>query len=83
MAKYLFKVGDLVRLQIGILPKEGATLVDGTLKPLKGIYEVTDLVPVLSNEEPRYRVRGCSNQVERVVGESFLIRAVGPVQPHR
>jgi hypothetical protein len=81
MAEYRFRVGDLVRLQIGILPKEGATVVDGTFKPLKGIYEVTHLVPVRVGEEPRYWVRGLSSQVERVVGESFLIPAVRSVQP--
>ena len=83
MAEYRFKVGDLVRLQIGILSKEGATVLDGTFKPLKGIYEVTDLVPVPANEEPRYRVRGCSSRVERVVGESFLTPLGRPVQPRR
>ncbi len=83
MAEYRFRVGDLVRLQIGILPKEGATVVDGTFKPLKGIYEVTDVVPVRVGEEPRYRVRGLSSQAERVVGASFLVPVVRPVEPRR
>jgi hypothetical protein len=81
MAAYRFKVGDLVRLQIGILSKEGGTVVDGASKPLKGIYEVTDLVPALVGEQPRYRIRACSSQVERVVGENCLIPVVRSAQP--
>jgi hypothetical protein len=38
MAEYRFGIGDLVRVQIGILPKEGGALADETSKSLDGIY---------------------------------------------
>jgi hypothetical protein len=81
MAGYQFQVGDLVRVQIGISPKEGRTLVSGISKPLDGIYRVICFVPVLVGDEPHYRIRDCFSQVERVVGESALTPAVRLVQP--
>ncbi len=72
MADYRFGIGDLVRVQIGILPKEGGALIDGTSKSLGGIYRVTHFLPSLVSDEPRYRIRGCYGQAERVVEQSFL-----------
>ncbi len=81
MAEYRFKVGEPVRVQIGISPKEGGPLVDETSKPLNGIYQVISLVPVLVGDEPRYRIKGCFGQAERVVEESFLAPAMRVAQP--
>ncbi len=77
MAEYRFGIGDLVRVQIGILPKEGGALVDGTSKSLDGIYRVTHFLPRLVTDEPRYRIKGCYGQPERVVEQHFL----SPVAP--
>ena len=39
MVAYRFQVGELVRVQIGILPKEGGALIDKTFsKPVGSIY---------------------------------------------
>jgi hypothetical protein len=87
MTEYRFKVGDLVRVNIGVLPKEGGALVDETFtledipKLFNGMYRVIRLVPVLVGDEPRYRIKGCYGQAERVVEESFLTPAMRPVQP--
>jgi hypothetical protein len=79
MTEYRFKAGDLVRVKIGLLPKEGGTLIERTAKPLRGIYQVVHPVPVLTHDEPRYRIKECFNRVERVVGESFLTPLGRPV----
>ena len=76
MAEYRFRVGDLVRVQIGVLPKEGGALLDGTSKSLDGIYRVTHFLPSLVTDEPRYRIKGCYGQPERVVEQSFLTPVV-------
>ena len=87
MAEYRFKVGELVRVQIGISPKEGGALVEETFtledipKLFKSMYRVIRLVPVLVGDEPRYRVKGCYGQAERVVEESFLAPAMRLAQP--
>ena len=81
MADYRFGIGDLVRVQIGILPKEGGALVDGTSKSLDGIYRVTHFLPSLVTDEPRYRIRGCYGQPERVVEQSFLAPVARFAQP--
>lgn len=81
MADYRFKIGELVRVQIGILPRAGGALVDGTSKSLDGIYRVTHLLPRLVTDEPRYRIKGCYGQPERVVEESFLTPVAPFVQP--
>ncbi len=87
MTEYRFKVGDLVRVQIGVSPKEGGPLVEetftleDTFKLFNGMYRVISLVPVLVGDEPRYRVKGCFGQAERVVGERFLAPAMRLVQP--
>jgi hypothetical protein len=89
MVEYRFKVGELVRVQIGISPKEGGALVEETFtleeifKLFNGMYRVIGLVPVLVGDEPRYRVKGCFGQAERVVGESFLTPGMRPVQLRR
>ncbi len=90
MTEYRFRIGDLVRVQIGVIPKEGGALVEETFtledipklfKGSKGVYRVIRLMPVLVGDEPRYRVKGCYGQAERVVGESFLTPGRRPVQP--
>ncbi len=87
MTEYRFRIGDLVRVQIGVIPKEGGALVEetftleDTFKLFNGMYRVIRLVPVLVGDEPRYRVKGCYGQAERVVGESFLTPGRRPVQP--
>jgi hypothetical protein len=82
MAEYRFKVGELVRVQIGVSPKEGRTLANwASTRPLDGIYRVTRLMPVLVTDEPHYRIKGCFSRVERVVGESFLTPALPFAQP--
>ena len=81
MPEYRFKIGDVVLVQIGILPKDGGALLDGTSKSLDGIYRVTHFLPSLVTDEPRYRIRGCYGQPERVVGESSLTPRRRPVQP--
>ncbi len=86
MTEYRFRIGDLVRVQIGVIPKEGGALVEETFtleetfKLFNGMYRVIRLVPVLVGDEPRYRIKGCYGQPERVVGESFLTPG-RPVQP--
>jgi hypothetical protein len=64
MPDYRFKIGELVRVQIGVLPKEGGALVYGTSKPLDGIYRETHLLPRLVTDEPCYRIKGCYDQPE-------------------
>ncbi len=81
MVTYRFKVGDLVRVQIGISPGEGGTSLENIFKSFNGMYRVVSLVPVLVGDEPRYRIKGCYGQAERVVEESFLTPAMRPVQP--
>jgi hypothetical protein len=81
MPEYRFKIGDLVRVQIGILPKDGGALLDGTSKSLDGIYRVTHLLPRLVTDEPRYRIKGCYGQPERVVEEIFLTPVAPFAQP--
>ena len=87
MTEYRFRIGDLVRVQIGVIPKEGGALVEETFtledipKLFKGMYRVIGLVPVLVGDEPRYRVKGCYGQAERVVEESFLAPAMRLAQP--
>ena len=81
MAEYRFRIGELVRVQIGILPKEGGTLVDGTSKSLDGLYRVTHFLPSLVTDEPRYRIKGCYGQAERVVEQSFLTPVAPFAQP--
>jgi hypothetical protein len=87
MAEYRFGIGDLVRVQIGILPKEGGALVEETFtleetfKLFNGMYRVIRLVPVLVGDEPRYRIRGCYGQPERVVEQSFLTPIAAFPQP--
>ena len=81
MAEYRFGIGELVRVQIGILPREGGALVDGSSKPLNGIYRVTHFMPSLVTDEPRYRIKGCYGQPERVVEQSFLTPVAPFAQP--
>ena len=81
MAEYRFGIGDLVRVQIGILPKEGEASLEEIFKLFNGMYRVIRLVPVLVGDEPRYRIKGCYGQAERVVEESFLAPAMRLAQP--
>ena len=81
MAEYRFRIGELVRVQIGIRPKEGGAFVDGTSKSLDGLYRVTHLLPSLITDEPRYRIKGCHGQPERVVEQNFLTSVAPPAQP--
>ena len=82
MVAYRFQVGDLVRVQIGILPKGGGALIDQTFsKPIGGIYQVTRLMPPSFTGEPRYQIKGCFGQAERIVEQSFLIPAPPFAQP--
>ena len=82
MVAYRFQVGELVRVQIGILPREGGALIDQTFsKPIGSIYQVTRLMPPLVTGEPRYQLKGCFGQAERIVEQSFLIAAPPFAQP--
>ena len=48
MVAYRFQVGELVRVQIGILPKGGGALIDQTFStPVGSLYQVTRLMPPL------------------------------------
>src|ERR671921_461316 len=67
MADYRFGIGELVRVQIGTSPKEGGTSLEEISKLFNGMYRVIRLVPVLVGDEPRYRIKGCYGQPERVV----------------
>ncbi len=81
MAEYRFGIGELVRVQIGILPKEGGASLEEIFKLFNGMYRVIGLVPVLVGDEPRYRIRGCYGQPERVVEQSFLTPVAPFAQP--
>ena len=81
MAEYRFGIGELVRVQIGIIPREGRASVDGSSKPLNRIYRVTQFMPSLVTDEPRYRIKGCYGQPERVVEQSFLTPVAPFAQP--
>ena len=87
MTEYRFRIGDLVRVQIGVSPKEGGALVEETFtledipKLFNGMYRVIRLVPVLVGDEPRYRIKGCYGQPERVVEQSFLTPVAPFAQP--
>ncbi len=81
MAEYRYKVGELVRVQIGTSPQEGGSSLEGIFKSFNGMYRVIRFVPVLVGDEPRYRIKGCFGQAERVVEESFLTPATRLVQP--
>ncbi len=82
MVEYRFGIGELVRVQIGILPKEGGALIDQTFsKPIGSIYQVTRLMPPSFGGEPRYQIKGCSGQAERIVEQSFLSPAPPFAQP--
>jgi hypothetical protein len=81
MTEYRYKVGELVRVQIGTSPQEGGSSLEGIFESFNGMYRVIRLVPVLVGDEPRYRVKGCYGQAERVVEESFLAPAMRLAQP--
>ena len=81
MPEYRFKIGDLVRVQIGIVPKDGGALLGGTSKSLDGIYRVTHFLPSLVTDEPRYRIKGCYGQPERLVEQTFLAPVAPFAQP--
>ncbi len=84
MAGHRFRVGDLVRVQVSVCkqPSAGVTNVV-TLGRSSGIHEVTRLLPVSSDGEPLYQIRGGGGQRERVVRESELPPAVYLPQPRR
>ena len=86
MAEHRYTVGDLVRVQGSVAV--GMHSVEGTLdqlssRRLKGIYEITRLLPGLDSGAPRYQVRSCDDQVHGdqasyVVLESQLIALPTP-----
>jgi hypothetical protein len=80
MAERRFKVGDLVRVQVGKRPNAGATNAVSLKRP-SGIYEVTRLLPGLSKGQSLYQIRGSGGQPEFVVRESELTSAVHFLQP--
>ncbi len=84
MAGHRFRVGDLVRVQVSVCkqPSAGVTNVV-TLGRSSGIHEVTRLLPVSSDGEPLYQIRGGGGQRERVVRESEITPAVHFPQPRR
>ena len=76
MAEYRFKVGDLVRVQIGSVPNVGGALIDATYsRAVDGVYKVSRLMPSLVTGEPRYQIKGCYGQAGRNVEQSFLTPA--------
>jgi hypothetical protein len=86
MVEHRYTVGDLVRVQGSV----GVSMhsVEGTLdqlssRRLKGIYEITRLLPGPDNGTPQYQVRSCDDQVHGdqasyVVLESQLIALPTP-----
>ena len=86
MAEHRYTVGDLVRVQGSVAV--GLQSVQGTLdqlssRRLKGIYEITRLLPGPDNGTPQYQVRSCDDQVHGdqasyVVLESQLIALPTP-----
>jgi hypothetical protein len=81
MTEYRYKVGELVRVQIGTSPQEGGSSLEDIFKSFNGMYRVIRFVPVLVGDEPRYRIKGCYGQAERVVEESFLAPAMRLAEP--
>jgi hypothetical protein len=84
MTGYRFKVGDLVRVWVSVSARPGERAIDAVTKNhISGIYEVTGLLPSMSNGEPQYRIKGCAGRGERVVRESQLASAVHFPQSRR
>jgi hypothetical protein len=84
MAEHQFKVGDLVRVWVSVNARPGEGVVDPfTKNHISGIYEVTYVLPGLSDGEAQYRIKGCSDRGERVVLESQLASAVHFPQSRR
>lgn len=84
MAEHRFKVGDLVRVQVGISLKPAKGSLDAvTCNRPSSIHEVTRLLPSMGNGEPQYLIKGCAGQPERIIGESQLTSAVYVPQPRR
>jgi len=84
MAGHRFKVGDLVRVQVGVGPRpDTGKLGDVARTRPSGIHEVIRLLPSMVDGEPRYLLKGCAGQPERIMRESELASAVHFPQPRR
>jgi hypothetical protein len=91
MAEHRYKIGDLVRVQGSV----GVSLhsVEGNLDQLssnrlKGVYEISRLLPELDNGTPQYQIRSCGDQAHGdqasyVVPETQLIALPLPPPTHR
>lgn len=87
MVEHRYRIGDLVRVQGSV----GVNLhsVEGNLDQLssnrlKGVYEISRLLPELDNGTPQYQIRSCGDQAHGdqasyVVPETQLI--VLPLPP--
>ncbi len=84
MAEHRFRVGDLVRVQVGVgaKPDKGSLEAASCNRP-SGIHEVTRLLPSMGNGELQYLIKGCAGQPERIIGEGQLTPAVHFPQPRR
>jgi hypothetical protein len=91
MAEHRYRIGDLVRVQGSV----GVSLhsVEGNLDQLssnrlKGVYEISRLLPELDNGTPQYQIRSCGDQAHGdqasyVVPETQLIALPLPPPTHR
>ncbi len=86
MVEHRYRIGDLVRVQGSV----GVSLhsVEGNLDQLssnrlKGVYEISRLLPELDNGTPQYQIRSCGDQASYVVPETQLIALPLPPPTHR
>ena len=83
MARYRFKIGDLVCIQASAGANQDEALMDGMDDDQPtGIFEVIACLPD-DDSEVQYRLLGGDDHSQRVVRESQLAPAVRAPQPRR
>jgi len=84
MTEHRFKVGDLVRIWVSANARPGEGVINAVTKNhFSGIYEVTCVLPDLSDGETQYVIKCCADREERVVRESQLASAAHFPQSRR